>query len=80
MREINLRFGKTDFLACGVSGCGEGKQGIVDEADVLGGYNDEAAGDVEGIFAGREHAGEVVEGGGGVGAADGFVEGGDGVV
>lgn len=80
MGEVDPAFGHADFLAGGVRGCGEGEEGVVREADVFGGDNDEAAGDVEGVFARGEHAREVVEGGVGVGAADGFVEGGDGVV
>ena len=50
------------------------------EADVFDGHADEAAGDVHGVFAGFQHAGEPVEGGVGVRVADGFVEGGDDVV
>ena len=80
MREVDLGFGEADFLARGVGGRGEGEESVVGEADVFGGDDDEAAGDVEGVFARGEHAGEVVEGGRGGGAADGFVEGGDGVV
>ena len=47
------------------------------EADVFYGHADDAAGDVHGVFAGGEHAAEPVEGGVGVGVADGFVERGD---
>lgn len=80
MREVDAAFRHAEFLAGGVGGRGEGEEGIVREADVFGGDDDEAAGDVEGVFAGGEHTGEVVEGGVWVGAADGFVEGRDGVV
>ena len=52
----------------------------VGEADVLGGEDDQAAGDEERVLAALEHAGEPVEGGVGVGAAQGLDEGGDDVV
>lgn len=80
VREVDFDLGHADFLARGVGCRGEGEEGVVGEADVLRGDDDEAAGDVEGVFARREHARKVVEGGGGGGAADGFMEGGDGVV
>jgi len=80
VREVDASFGEPDFLDRGVGGCGKREQGVVAKADVLRGDNEEAAGDVEGVFTGGEHAREVVEGGGRGGAADGFVEGGDGVV
>ena len=80
MCEIDATFGHSNLLAGGVGGGGKGEEGVVCEADVFRGDDDEAAGDVEGVFARGEHAGEVVEGGVGVGASDGFVEGGDGVV
>jgi hypothetical protein len=50
------------------------------EADVFDGHADDAAGDVHGVFAGLQHAAEPVEGGVGVGVADGFVQRGDDVV
>ena len=52
----------------------------VGEPDVLGGEDDEAAGDEERVLAALEHAGEPVERGVGVGAAEGLDEGGDDVV
>ena len=64
-------------VACGeaeVEGFGGG------EADVFDGHADDAAGDVHGVFAGGEHAAQPVEGGVGVGVADGFVQRGDDVV
>lgn len=65
----------------GVEGVGGDVEGVgVGEADVFGGGDDEAAGDEAWVFSGVEHFGEPVEGGVGVGAADGFDEGGDGVV
>lgn len=80
MREIDPRFRHADFLGRSVGGCGESQHAVVCKADVFGGDDYQAPGDVEGVFAGLQHAGEVVEGGVRVGAADGFVEGGDGVV
>lgn len=80
MRKIDPRFGHADFLRCGVGGCGQGQHAVVCETNVLGCDDHESPGDVEGVFARLQHACEVVEGGVGVGAADGFVEGGDRVV
>ena len=80
MRQINPCLGHADFLRRSVGGRGERQHRVVSEADVLGRDDDKAPRDVERVFAGLEHAREVVEGGVGVGAADGFVEGGDGVV
>lgn len=70
MREVDLDLGHADFFARSVGCRGEGEKAVVCEAYVLGGDNDKAAGDVERIFARGEHAGEIVEGGGGRGATD----------
>ena len=50
------------------------------EADVFHGHSHDAAGEVERIFAGGEHAGKPVESGVGIGVTDAFVERGDEVV
>jgi hypothetical protein len=50
------------------------------EADVFDRHADYAAGDVERIFSGFEHASEPVEGGVGIAVANRFVQRGDDVV
>ena len=80
MSEIDAAFWHADLFACRVGCCGEGEERVVCEADVFRGDDYETAGNVKRVFARGKHAGEVVEGGVGFGAADRFVEGGDGVV
>lgn len=70
VREVDARFGHANRFARAVGGGAEREQGVVGQADVFGGDDDEPARDVERGFARGEHAGEVVEGGGGVGAAN----------
>jgi len=56
---------------------GNGEGAGFGEADVFAGHAHHAASEIQGVFAGFEHAGEPIESGVGVGIADGFVEGGD---
>ncbi len=78
--EGDAGFGHADVFDGLHGGDGDGEAAGVGVADVFGGGDDEAAGDEAGVFAAFEHAGEPVDGGVGVGAADGFDVGGDGVV
>src|SRR3972149_6214731 len=71
--------GRPEGAALGGGGGALGGVGV-GEADVRGGEDDEAAGDEEGVLAAFQHAGEPVEGGVGVGAAEGLDEGGGDVV
>ena len=78
--EGELAFGRTEAFV-GVGGfVGDGEGAGVGQADVFPGHADDAAGEVAGVGAAVEHAAEPVEGGVGVGAAHGFVQGGDLVV
>ena len=65
-------------VACWAS-YGDRERLRVGQADVFGGQDDDAAGDKHRVLAGLKHACEPVNGGVGVGAADGLDEGGDGV-
>ena len=50
------------------------------EADVFDGHADDAAGEIERVFAGGEHAGQPIERGVGIGVAHALVQRGDEVV
>ena len=80
MRENDAAFGHADAFDGLKGGEGESEGVVAGETDVFAGENDHAAGDEFGIFAGLDHAGEVVEGGVDVGATHRFNEGGDDVV
>lgn len=80
MRQVDPALGHADFLGGRVRGRCEREERVVGYANVLGGDDDHAAGDVQGVFTALQHAREVVQRSVGVGAAHGFVEGGNGVV
>ena len=78
--QVELRLGQADVLE-GVRGGHRDHQRLrVGLADVLAGQDDQAADDEAGVLAGLEHAGEPVEAGVGIGAADALDERGDHVV
>ena len=78
--EVELRLGQADVLER-VGGRHRDHERLrVGLADVLAGQDDQAADDEAGVLPGLEHAGEPVEAGVGVGAADALDEGGDHVV
>ena len=78
--EGEVAFGGAEELHCLLGGEAEIEGFGSGQADVFNGHADDAAGEVEGIFAGSEHAGEPIERGIGVAVADALVEGGDEVV
>jgi len=78
--EGEMAFGRAQEIESVLGGQGDGESAGFGEADIFAGHADHAAGEIERVFAGFEHAGEPVEGGVGIGVADGFVEGGDEVV
>ena len=80
MGEGDLGFWEADKIGGLLGGDGEDEGLGIGEADVFAGEDDEASGDEAEVFARVEHFGEPVEGGVGVGAADTFDEGGDGIV
>lgn len=80
MSEVDATFWHADLLGSGIGAGCESEEGGVCESYVFGCYYDHATRDVEGVFARLEHAREIVECCVCVGAADGFMEGGDGVV
>ena len=80
MGEGDLGFWEADKIGGLLGGDGEDEGMGIGEADVFAGEDDEASGDEAEVFACVEHFGEPVEGGVGVGAADTFDEGGDGIV
>ena len=63
-----------------LAGDGDDQRLRVGEADVLGGEDDHAPHDEQRVLAGLDHAGQPVERGVGVGAAQGLDEGADRVV
>ncbi len=74
---LSCASGRPDELDGAGGGVGHDEAHRVGHADVLAGEDDEAAGDEAGVLAGLEHAGQPVEGGVGVGAADALDERGD---
>lgn len=78
--QIDARFGQADLFDRVVRCRAQGQQCVVRHADVFARDHNQSARDVEGRFARGEHASKVVERRRGRRAADGFVEGGDGVV
>lgn len=61
MGDTEFAFGGAEEVVSVFGAEGDGEGGGVGVADVFAGEADEAADDVEGWFAGLEHAGEVVE-------------------
>ena len=80
LREGEIAFGHADEIDGIARGHAQRERVRFGEADVFDRHADDAAGDVERIFSGFEHAGEPVEGGVGIAVAHGFVQRGDDVV
>ena len=80
MSKNETRFWHTNAFDGLKAGGGEGKSAIACEPDVFGSKNDHSSGDKLGVFAGFDHAGEVVESGISVGAAEGFNKGRNSIV
>ena len=80
LRQVELRLGQADVLERVGGGHRHDERLRVGLADVLAGQDDHAADDEAGVLTGLEHAGEPVEAGVGIGAADALDERGDHVV
>lgn len=80
MAQGDSRLGHADAFDEVPGGLGDHDPAGVGVADVFGCENCESSGDESWVFARVEHAGDPVDGGVGVGAADGLDHGGDGVV
>ena len=80
LREREIAFRHADEIDGVARGHAEGKRVGIGEADIFDRHAHDAAGDVERIFAGFDHASEPVEGGVGIAVAHGFVQGGDQIV
>lgn len=78
--EVDAGFRHAELFRRRVGRHAEREEAVVGEPDVFRRDHDQPPRDVERRFPGLEHAREVVERGGRVGAAHGFVEGGNGVV
>ena len=74
MGEHEARFGHADALDGLKTSGGETQGAVSGEANILRGENDHAAGDKLWVFAGSDHASEIIKGGVNVGAAHGFNE------
>ena len=64
--EVELRLGQADELDGPGGGVGDQQRHRVGHPDVLGGEDDEAAGDEPGVLARLEHPGQPVEAGVGI--------------
>ncbi len=80
LREGQLSFGMAEEVHGIARGEAEVERLGRGEADVLDGHANDAAGDVHGVFAGFEHAGQPIERGVCVGVAHALVQRGDDVV
>ena len=80
MGERDAAFRHADEFECLLGGDGDAEGIRIGEADVLAGGNHQTPGDETRILAGVQHLREPVERGIGIRAADGFDEGGGGVV
>jgi hypothetical protein len=74
LRQREITFWHAEKIESVFGGESDGERAGFGEADVFAGHAHQAAGEIERIFAGFEHAGEPVEGGVGIGVAHGFVE------
>ncbi len=77
MGEREIAFGYAEKIEGVFGRKSDGERAGFGEADVFAGHADQAAGEIERVFAGFEHAHEPVESGVGIGIAHGFVERGD---
>ena len=80
MGQRELTFGQTDELAGLHRGHGQRQRVRVGVADVFAGQDHQPAGEEADVFAAFEHAGEPVDAGIGIAAADAFDQGAGGVV
>ena len=80
LREGQVAFGRAEKIEGVAGGEGDGESAGFGEADIFAGHADDAAGEIETVFAAFDHANEPIERGIGIGVADGFVEGGDEIV
>ena len=80
LREGEVPFGRAKKIESVARGEREGEGAGFGEADIFTGHADDAAGEIEAIFAAFDHADEPIESGVGIGIAHGFVERRDEVV
>ena len=78
--EGEVAFGRTEKLHRLLGGEAKIESLGRGEADVFDGHADDAAGEIERVFAGSKHAGEPIERGVGIGVADALMERGNKVV